>query len=957
MSRPFLPHVITDDSALGGSLIERSLRFNHSDNAYIERTCSSEGNRVKWTWSGWVRRVRLGSTTYGLLSSDNGGDGGGNNGIASIYFGSDDKLHVYYDTTSGDNYGAINDAVYRDINSWYHIVWQVDAANSTSKIWVNGVEQSIASGKQPISGYNYTMNQSGKRMNIGIDAWDLATPASIYVAETHYSDGQLYAATDFGYRESQTGLWRPKNGNVIKSNITYGTNGFWLSFRDNTNTTTLGYDYSGNGNNWSVNNITTGADLVTNGEFNSDSDWTKDSSWTISGGKASNSGGGEIYQTVALVSGRTYIMKATVDATGDSSLGNTSIGFRDTGDTQFYAYQATFANGSFTDLTANAVNEVVIPWTSTVTGNVRFRCYSSDTITIDNWSVIELADSVEDTPTNNFPVMNPLQRGEDNPTVADGNLYFGGPTDHAIVATVPIPSSGKWYWEYTKTADTNLMSGIIGDPESMNFSQLGTYVGGQSGGYSVYAQNGQTYAAGSNATYMATPPTRTTIMIAYDADTRRLYFGADGHWGDGSGNTDETFANAAVAHTVAAGKTYYPAGGFNGGSAFANFGQQRFSFTPPTGYKALSSRNLPPNVPSIIRPQKLFDTVLWTGNGGTSQTVTGLEFKPDFVWIKGRSNSAWHRLQNSVVGANKLLYTNSTNAEATNEVNGYVSEFTNDGFKLADPDSNGGGVNQNGETYVAWCWKAGGAAVSNSDGTITSSVSANTEAGFSIVSYTGNETNNATVGHGLGKSPDWVIIKDRDTNSAGNNWYVFHSALASGHYVKLNQTSATTAVSGTSNGGVGSVTSTTFNFVQGTTGNNKNVNESGDNFIAYCWTSIPGFSKFGSYIGNGSTNGTYIHLGFRPAWLVMKRVDGTSNWEIVDIKRDTFNFVNEDLSANNNNAENAVDGTQVDFLSNGFKHYDADSTGTKNVSGGTYIYMAFAEQPGITPFATFPNAR
>ena len=944
MTRPFLPHVITDDSALGGSLIERSLRFNHSDSAYIERTCSSEGNRVKWTWSGWVRRVRLGSTTYGLLSSDNGGDGGGNNGIASIYFGSDDKLHVYYDTTSGDNYGAINDAVYRDINSWYHIVWQVDAANSTSKIWVNGVEQSIASGKQPISGYNYTMNQSGKRMNIGIDAWDHSTPASIYVAETHYSDGQLYAATDFGYIESQTGLWRPKNGNVIKSNITYGTNGFWLDFRDNTNTTTLGYDYSGNGNNWSVNNITTGADLVTNGEFNSDSDWTKDSSWTISGGKASNSGGGEIYQTVALVSGRTYIMKATVDATGDSSLGNTSIGFRDTGDTQFYAYQATFANGSFTDLTANAVNEVVIPWTSTVTGNVRFRCYSSDTITIDNWSVIEIADSVTDTPTNNFPVMNPLQRGEDNPTVTDGNLYFGGPTDHAIVATFPIPSSGKWYWEYTKTADTNLMSGIIGDPEN---TELGTYVGGQTNGYSVYAQNGRTYAAASDATYMATPPTRTTIMIAYDADTRRLYFGADGHWGDGSGNTDETFANAAVAHTVAAGKTYYPAGSFNSGSAFANFGQQRFSFTPPTGYKALSLRNLPPNVPSIIRPQKHFETVTYSGTGSTNK-IESLEFAPDLVWVKRRDATNYHILSDTIRGAGNYLVSNTNDAESSGGSQ-LINGFLKNGFQVGTENA----VNNSSGTYVAWCWKAGGAAVSNTNGDITSSVSVNEEAGFSIVSYTGNGSNGQTVGHGLSKAPQWIMLKSR---TAGSNWRVWQHKQASDGSKRL-LLDATNASEDASFLNDTAPSSTVF-----TLGNSDNAwNVNSGTYIAYCWHEVPGFSKFGSYKGNGSGsggvpyNGRYVHLGFRPAWVMIKELDDANNWIIMDNKRGA---VNDDLGwlyADLSYYEESGSGRKCDFLSNGFK-IRSPGTGI-NSSDDTYIYMAFAEQPVITPFATFPNAR
>ena len=154
------------------------------------------------------KKTRLGRTSYALLTSQNDGDGGGNNGIGSIYFHSSDAIHVYYDTTGANNSGAINDTVYRDTNSWYHIVWQVDAANSTSKIWVNGVEQTV--NVQPVSGYNYTMNQSGKRMTIGVDAWDLYTYSDTYIAETHFSDGQLYAASDFGYTDAQTGQWRPK---------------------------------------------------------------------------------------------------------------------------------------------------------------------------------------------------------------------------------------------------------------------------------------------------------------------------------------------------------------------------------------------------------------------------------------------------------------------------------------------------------------------------------------------------------------------------------------------------------------------------------------------------------------------------------------------------------------------------------------------------------------------------
>ena len=935
MSRTFPAHVITDDSALGGSVIQRSLRFYDSNSAYLNRTPSSAGDRRTWTWSGWVKRSNS-DTNMNLFSVREASD------VRTII-----RITDGLDFLDDDfNFRLKTDAKFRDVSAWYHFVVVANTTDSTSsnrlKVYVNGEQiTSFSTETYPSQNYEGQINTTNEHA-LGREGSTDNDYLDGYMAEVNFVDGYAYDPSYFGYTESQTGLWRPK-----KYEGTYGTNGFHLDFSDNSSTSALGIDKSPNGNDWSANNFTTGANLVTNGEFNSDSDWTKDSSWTISGGKASNSGGGEIYQTFAVVSGITYIMKATVDATGDSALGNTSIGFRDTSDTQFYAYQATFANGSFTDLTANAVNEVVIPWTSTVTGNVRARCYSSDTITIDNWSVIEIADSVTDTPTNNFPVMNPLQRGEDNPTVADGNLYFGGPTDHAIVATFPIPSSGKWYWEYTKTADTNLMSGVIGDPENMNFSQLGTYVGGQSGGYSVYAQNGRTYAAGSDATYMATPPTRTTIMIAYDADTRRLYFGADGHWGDGSGNTDETFANAAVAHTVAAGKTYYPAGGFNGGSAFANFGQQRFSFTPPTGYKALSSRNLPPNVPSIIRPQKHFETLLYTGTDtSAARTITGFEFAPGLIWQKRRNGTNWHTWFDTSRGVGKELFSNSVAAETTNNQYGYISSFNKDGFTWSPGSTNNSDGNESSGTFVSWCWKAGGAAVSNSDGSITSSVSANQEGGFSIVTWTGTN-GTGTIGHGLGKEPKWIVIRRRDSESS---WVVYHYGVGNTKRLTLDSIGAESSASANWFNNT-SPTSTTFSV-----GSDGGSNGSTDGYVAWCWSEIPGFSKFGKYFGNGSSDGTYVHLGFKPAWVMVKRTSSTDSWLILDNKRDIDNPATQTQAPQSNLQDNLnTGGIPTDFLSNGFKC--RGSGGDYNGSGQTYIYMAFAEQPGTTPFDTFPNAR
>ena len=820
----FRNHHITPDSALGGTQIQRSLRFNHVDSSRIERTCSSSGNRQKWTWSAWVKRVRLGSTTYGLLSSDNGGDGGGNNGIASIYFGSDDKIHTYYDTTSGDNYGAINDAVYRDVTCWYHIVWQVDAANQTSKIWVNGVEQSIASGSQPIGGYNYTMNQSGYRMNIGIDAWDHETPASIYVAETHYSDGQLYDATDFGYTDAQTGQWRPKSGNVIKSNITYGTNGFWLDFRDNTSTTTLGYDYSGNGNH-----------------------------------------------------------------------------------------------------------------------------FTPDEVSVSGW---EGNDSFIDTPTNNFPMLNieAIYKVHNNTSdIYNGALKYNCHYDNqgSCPCSMAFPTSGKWYFEVKLlTSNSNATFGIVPALWSQDHNAV------QETGARMYAAYGQYFVNGTNTSGVNGWGTSDTVAAALDMDEKKITF----------------YKNNSVEITLALESGYENVpylpiltGGTNGGSVNLgiNFGaNESWTYTPPAGFKSLCTNNLPPSASSpILKPQAHFDTVLWTGNGGTSQTVTGLEFQPDFVWVKGRSTAAWNRLQNSVVGANKLLYSNASNAEATDEANGYVSEFTSSGFQLADTGGNGGGVNASGETYAAWCWKAGGTAVSNSDGTIASQVSVNQDAGFSIVSYTGDGNATATIGHGLGKKPKWIITKCRSTATQAD-WVVWHEDLDDNKNVFLDKTNAQSTPS------YGHITDPTSTLINVTKSSGNQTNASGQTYISYCWAEIPGYSKFSSYVGDGNNDGPFIHMGFSPAFLLLKCVGSSANWVLIDIKRNGYtsggapsegNFENfKTLCPNLNNAENASGGTTNDVVSNGFKIRGGTD---RNISGQKHIYAAFADFPDSTAYDTEPNAR
>ena len=328
-------------------------------------------------------------------------------------------------------------------------------------------------------------------------------------------------------------------------------------------------------------------------------------------------------------------------------------------------------------------------------------------------------------------------------------------------------------------------------------------------------------------------------------------------------------------------------------------------------------------------PTDYFNTKLYVGNGGT-QSITGVGFAPDWVWTKNRSTTDSHELYDTVRGATKRLISHSTAAENTET---YFSSFDSDGFTL----TGNGNSNGNGNNIVAWCWDANGTGVSNTAGTITSTVSANTTSGFSIVSYTGTGAT-ATVGHGLGSIPKMIIFKKR---SGADNWVVYHSSVGNTAYLLLDQTSG----SATSSGMFNNTSPTSSVFTVSTAGPN---NGSGATFIAYCFAEVKGYSKFGSYTGNGSADGTFVYTGFKPAWLMIKSssVGGTS-WNIWDNKRTPINAMFSVLSAESSNAE-YTDSTyrSIDFTSQGFKI--RVSAADLNTSSATYIYMAFAENPFVS---------
>ena len=796
------------DRALGSAVIERSLRF---ENAYLNRTPSSAGNRKTFTISAWVKRCINGGVDpiFSRYTANSEA------GFLGLYINSDD--HIYF--TGWSTVYLKSNRLYRDLDSWSHIVCAVDTTQSTStdrvKLYFNGELQTLATYNAPSQNADLNINEASAEHMIGRYSSNYFVG---YMAEINFVDGYQYDMSYFGFTDSQTGMWMPK-----RYEGTYGTNGFRLDFSDNSSAASLGIDKSPNGNDYAAQSLDVGAGV----------------------------------------------------------------------------------------------------------GN----------------------DSVIDTPTNNFPILSNLY-GPVNTTFNEGNLLMRG-GDNFAASTFLLPKSGKWYAEFSKynngaiqsisvtranTAQTNY-AGYLGLADNVEYVSNGE-IGNRTRGSSSPA-DAPTWQDDANV----------TMAVAVDMDNGAVYFARDNTYinsGVPTSGSAKTNAIATDLLTDNNGEHVIAVHGYNGNNSFgmyANFGQQPFTYTPPAGYKSLCTKNIPPNVPSVIRPKKHFDTILYTGNSssggsGTSQSISGLEFKPDFIWIKNRDATYYHHLADTVRGITRGINSNANDAE-----NNYsnITAVHEHGFNVGAAEL----VNKSGQNLVAWCWKAGGSStVSNTDGDQTTQVSVNEEAGFSIVTYTGTGSN-TNIGHGLGAVPDMIITKSR---SATGDWAVLDKFNTTAEYgFFLND-----------NGGYGSYqggtywndtppTSTVFRV-----STNAATNASGVTYVAYCWTSIPGYSKIGQYKGNGSADGRFVYVGFRPAWVLFKRTDSGGNWFIVDNKRDPFNECTRDLYPNTTGSE-TNNPNFVDFLSNGFK---LRTTGTAvNGSGGTYIYMAFAEQPTETPFNTFPNAR
>lgn len=622
---------------------------------------------------------------------------------------------------------------------------------------------------------------------------------------------------------------------------------------------------------------------------------------------------------------------AEVNFVDGQALSPSSFGQTDPATGQWTAKKYTGAYGN---------NGFYLPFTDTSsTSNLVKDAAGSNHWTPNNISLTAGAtyDSVTDVPFSygtgdrgNFCTFNPLDNHAYTDLKCGNTQVFGNTATNSGVSIGTMPASIPAYWETTITTAGGISyagAGIASPrsvPDAENYGINSVAVSGmlvRHGGGALNSGYGG-YGAAS-----FTSPSFTTgdvIGVAVDPVNGAMYVHKNGTWMN-SGVPTSGASRTGATHTWTAGAiTVYPAGGgYNGSVNDTNFGQRPFAYTPPSGFKALHTGNLPE--PTIVKPNKHFDVNLRTGTSAVF-SVTGKGFAPDLVWTKSRANAHSHLLFDKARGVQMYLSTNTTTAETTDA--NTLTSFNSDGYSGGNQATQ---FNVGGAAYVDWLWKAGGAAVSNTAGSITSQVSANPTAGFSVVTFTAQPSGSATIGHGLGVAPKLTMFKSRGVVA---NWHSYHAAVGAGNDIFLNLTNGSSASANIWAGTAPTSSVVTIGTDFATSGN----------WVAYCFAEIAGYSKIGSYVGNGSTDGPFVYCGFRPRFILVKNSSVTYDWYMYDSSREGYNAANSELNPNSSAAEvTGGGGRPFDMLSNGFKIRNSNQG--HNGSGNTMIFIAIAEAP------------
>ena len=924
-------------AAAAAGVATKSLRFNSDHSSSLTRTPSSASNRRTFTFSCWVKRSKLGGSEGIFDCRPASGSGMTDSNLTVLYFDTDNTLKLSGAVTEWRS----TSQVFRDASSFYHIVLAVDTTSATAadriKLYVNGSQVTdFGSNNNPSQNHEFAWNLASKH---AIGSNTLSTPTghiNAYLADIYFIDGSQLDPTSFGAYDDN-GVWQ-----AAAYSGTFGTNGFHLL--DFENESTVGHDSSGNENDFTAVNILAAqnqylGDLT--GTQRSGFPWTSIFNGNKDQGSAPNPSSSFTFSPSPTLAFSTLAVYAYKDTSpGTLKINGTDITSQIPNHNGIGTNQRTVISGISSPLTSIQ---------SISNGNLANIVLAG--IEIDGELLLDTAAEVDvlfDVPTNgdqsdtgaggevsgNYAVFNALEDAASggNAALSNGNLQIDGSSSEQFrAATIPV-TSGKWYFEIVQSAGTDFGPGVWAYPLSTPSSAFHANENYR------YNSNGGVYDESAKITDYSSFAVGDVIGTALDMDNGKVYFSKNGTWQ----NSGDPAAGTNPAATGLTGQWVFGAS-TNGNSTTlnANWGQRSFSYTAPTGFKALCTTNLP--TPTIADGRDHFYALASTGTfGGGTVTDSDANFTPDWVWVKRRNAAERHKLYDILRGTDgtrfKHLESDGSDAEGSGESG--ITAFVAGGYT----SEGGGHINSDGQPFVSWMWNAGTSTASNTDGSGTSSVQvrANTTAGFSIVTYTGGSSSPAnsdsgdSFGHGLGAAPDLVICKKR---SGTNSWPVYHRAAPTGALI-LDATNAND--------------SSSFLFAKKDPtstevflGNNPEINNSSHNYVAYCFAPVDGFSFFGEYSGNGSSDGPFLHTNHRPAWIMVKCHDtstSSTNWIIWDTARDPSNMAEIPLRADLPNAEIAAsDNYDIDILSNGFKI--RTSNGGINHASRSYVFASFAENP------------